>query len=73
MLYNKYLIRINYKSGIQEQLWCTNYDFKYDENEITSYSLSGLNKNRPIALVLSNVESVWFVKRRRGIFGIMKS
>lgn len=52
-----YKLRINYKSGIQEEFWCS--DFKIDGDTYTWVSKNDTMK--PVKIGVDCVESVWQV------------
>ncbi len=54
----QYLVRVNYKSGIQEEFWCTEFNIKS-----RTYSWDPVGKN-PLQLGADNVESVWVLNQR---------
>lgn len=63
----KYLIRINYKSGIQEEFWVKNIEVKINsQGDITDAEWTIfidkdniLDVYRPIVMCVNNIESVW--------------
>jgi hypothetical protein len=55
---------VNYKSGIQEEFWCTYFTIKGDEYTWTTIS----NGNRPLGLKADNIESVWQVGYDKPLF-----
>ena len=70
--HTKFLVEINYKSGIQKRYWC--YSFSKNADGINHWAV---NNNRPIALwcadtLEDSIESIWTVKARRGLLGIKK-
>lgn len=51
----KYLIQVNYKSGISMEFWV--YYFRFKDNE---YSWEAAHDdNKPLFLGVDNIESVW--------------
>lgn len=64
MFRTKFLIQVNYKSGISMQFWA--YKFSIVDGE---WSWSSVNPNRPLLLNIDEVESVWQMRAKRfGIF-----
>ncbi len=57
----KYLIEINYKSGIQKQFWV--YDFKAKNGTWTWTSVH--EDNKPVIMNVDEVESVWQIGYKR--------
>lgn len=72
-LWNRYRLRINYNSGIQEEFWVDGYHIKTNANGDTlksiDISLIRATDNRPIAWNIGAVESVWLAETQRGILG----
>jgi hypothetical protein len=67
------LIRINYKTGIQEEFWA--YWFWKDlnaNNRITQVEWIAVNANHPFILGLDDIESIWVVETA-GIFSMPES
>ena len=59
-----YLIKINYKSGISESFWCTNFECKYSGSDITSIKWTRLfDGYHPILVGVDNIESVFVADR----------
>ena len=52
----KYLIRVNYESGIQEEFWYKSFTIKGDTWEWEAVSPP---KTKPILMNVDKVESVW--------------
>lgn len=71
--YNKFLIKIVYKSGHAEQYWMYKFTCKHSNNEITkaSWNIADLQKNA-LWLNVSAIESVIQLKSRRGFLGQVK-
>jgi hypothetical protein len=61
MFKNKYLLEVNYKSGIQKQFWV--YKFSISDGEWSWTSVDSANS--PIKLNVDEVESVWQVGLKR--------
>lgn len=57
----EFLIRVNYKSGIQEEFWVREFTIKPDGS--LSWWCAGSHPV-PISISNSNIESVWQVKVR---------
>lgn len=58
----KFLIRINYKSGISEEFWTWKLDYKANANGVTSLTWMWAGGNKPAIMNLDQIESVWHVK-----------
>lgn len=71
MLYNKYKIRIVYKSGYHHDFWC--YQFTIKQNGSLHWWAVSLS-NSPVCIADSteSIESIWTVDKRRGILGDKK-
>lgn len=53
----QYKVRINYKSGIQEEFWCKAFEIKGGQ-----YSWTYVDKRmNPIKIGVEEIESVWQV------------
>lgn len=67
-LKRRLLIRINYKTGIQEEFWAY-WFWKHlnNNNKIIQVKWIPVNLNQPFFLGLDNIESVWVVDTA-GIF-----
>jgi hypothetical protein len=70
--YNKFLIEINYKSGIQKRFWC----YEFSNNKIGA-DYWPVHQSKPVDLFCSNelvesIESVWTLAVRRGLLGTKK-
>ena len=68
--HNKFLIEINYKSGIQKRFWC--YSFSKNRNGTTHWAAS---QHRPVEMWTGEdadgvIESIWQLSARRGLLGI---
>ena len=50
-------VRVNYKSGIQEEFWCEKFSIKGAQYSWT-YADKGMN---PIKIGVDDIESVWQV------------
>lgn len=62
----KYLVRINYKSGNSEQFWCWKFNYKFSGSRITELTWIWAHGNKPAIMNLDEIESVWHVKTRYG-------
>lgn len=71
MLYNKYQLRFNYKSGIQEDAWFYSYTLTKQDGVVTSLKYHTVNK-QPLMLNVGVVESIWLLAGKRGILGDKK-
>lgn len=58
----EFLIRINYKSGIQEEFWAS--EFTYDGAGSYTWHPVGKFSNRPLKMNVDEIESVWQAKAR---------
>lgn len=58
----KFLIEVNYKSGIQKQFWV--YKFRINDGQWTWDPVDPTN-NSPILMNVDEVESVWQVGHKR--------
>lgn len=59
-----YLIKINYKSGISESFWCTDFECKYSGSTITSIKWTRLfNGYHPIHAGVDDIESIFVADR----------
>lgn len=56
-----FLIRINYKTGIQEEFWVTNFSVSGGKWEWTPY----MDSKKPILLYIENIESVWQIDTKK--------
>ena len=72
-LKRRMLIRINYKTGIQEEFWVY-YFWKYVKasNDTTQVKWVPVTLNKPFMLGLNDVESIWIVEAR-GLFTMPES
>lgn len=57
-------IRINYKSGIQEEVWCKNFEYSSRPNGDRKASWEFYGEKGAIALCIENVESIWQIEER---------
>ena len=64
--YNKYLIRINYKSGQSVKFWV--YAFKITSDEASWHTVC----KKPILLNIDEIESVWLLRGKEGRKGNKK-
>lgn len=62
--YNKYLVQINYKSGISMKFWV--YSFAMSGNSVEWHPV---DHNHPIAIGLDDIESAWKLKAKKGLLG----
>ena len=60
----EYKIRINYKNGIQEEFWCTEFEISGGRWVWSSCS----NGMKPIVLNIDTVDSVWQIGYRKPLF-----
>lgn len=60
----KYLVQINYKSGISIERWFTKFDVKLIDCEIISVAWDEieLSDQWPVFLGIKDIESVWVLK-----------
>lgn len=68
MLAPKFLIRINYKSGRSEEFWTWKFTYKTTGVKITELNWIWAGGNKPVIVNLEEIESVWHVKTRYGLF-----
>jgi hypothetical protein len=61
----EFKVRVNYKSGIQEEFWCTDFVRK---DAVTSWTAIHLSM-KPISIAHDNIESIWQVGIRKPLFG----
>lgn len=57
----EYLVRVNYKSGIQEEFWVTEFAVKGGSYSWTPASAVG---PKPVQMNVDAIESVWQLKIR---------
>lgn len=57
----RYLVEVNYKSGIQKQFWV--YKFSINDGEYTWQAVD--DSNKPLLMNVDEVESVWQVGYKR--------
>lgn len=55
-----FLVRVNYKSGIQEEFWCTK--FNVQNNQYTWEAAFYSDVTRPVVINPDNIESVWQIR-----------
>ena len=60
--YNRYLIKVNYKSGHSEKFWA--YEFRMIGTQ--SYEWRDVGSKEPFHLGIENIESVWLLKTKKG-------
>lgn len=60
--YNKYLVKINYKSGHSETFWA--WHFKMVNS--TSFEWKEASSKEPFVLGISDIESIWILKEKPG-------
>ena len=65
LLTTKYLIQINYKSGISMKFWT--YSFEINNGSITWESVYQRGK-KPLLIGVDNIESVYIIKTRKGLY-----
>ncbi len=67
------LVRINYKSGIQEKFWVY-YFWRHlnENNRLTEIKWIPVNAYVPFILGLDEIESVWIIETR-GVFSMPES
>ena len=70
MIYNKYKIRVNYKSGNSEEFWTWRFSWDRNGNQATWAHCD--DSQKPILLGVEEVESIWQVGYSRGILGEKK-
>lgn len=59
-----YLIKINYKSGISESFWCTDFECKYSGSAVTSLRWTRLfDGYHPIHAGVDDIESIYVTDR----------
>jgi hypothetical protein len=59
-----FLVKINYKSGISESFWCTNFECKYSGSDIISIRWTRLfDGYHPIHAGVDNIESIYVTDR----------
>jgi len=69
-LKRRFLIRVNYKTGIQEEFW-TYWFWKQlnENNKLIQVKWMNANVNEPFILGLDNIESIWLIETR-GLFSM---
>lgn len=68
--YNKFLITVNYRSGISESFWATSFSVTYEDGELTSAKWGNMvAKKQPVFLNITAVESVYISDSRVGLLG----
>ncbi len=69
-LRRRMLIRINYKTGIQEEFWAYWFWKQLDgNNSLSQLQWKPVNANQPFILGIDDIESVWVVETR-GMFSM---
>lgn len=69
--HDKYLVVINYRSGIQQKFWSYYIQIKYEDSDIKGIKYRSLNhsKLRPLRVCVDNIESIWIEKTIQGLLG----
>jgi hypothetical protein len=67
--HTKFLVEINYKSGIQKRFWC--YSFTKNDRGVSYHACT---QHRSIDLYSSDllkdsIESIWTLEAKRGLLG----
>lgn len=67
ILYTKFKVRVNYRSGIQETFWVWEMNVKTNVNGVCSIKYKSVNQNRPVdvAACTEFIESVWTLETKR--------
>lgn len=61
---DRFKIRIVYKTGYYHDFWC--YDFSVERG---NYSWTACKSgNKPLLLNPDNMESIWIISHRKGLF-----
>lgn len=68
--YNKYLIQINYRSGIRVKMWFLQFDLHHREGSVTLITYREASSYRkPIYFNVDQIESAYQIGAKRGILG----
>lgn len=61
-----YKVRINYRSGIQEEFWCLDFSYGPNSRGIGTYNwtlpTTPYSSEMPVQIGPSDIESVWIVE-----------
>ena len=68
----KFFIRVNYKSGIQEEFWVKDFKTESNQDGLSSVEWTlcfdekndpeGYKSPRPVTIGVDNIESIWQLK-----------
>ena len=70
---SKYLLEINYKSGISKEIWVTEYEIDISQAEsVRTFNRVYLrNSKKALAVNVDAIESIFLLKKRKNVFKIL--
>lgn len=61
--FSRYLIQINYKSGIQETLWVYNIKTKWNSDGLSQVEFLPVNHHSTLFMGIADIESIYKLKK----------
>lgn len=62
----KFLIRVNYTSGLSQDFWVSEFSYKFNSSGRT-LEWKHVNGTKPLFINVEAIESLWTIKTRRNI------